>query len=267
MTIVVVGKNSLMGKEMQAHSSTSGWLFLTHEESLVDTSWAEQAQCVINFALSPALRTAHYNADEDIDLKLASLIRKKQSHYIMMSSRMVYGSGGCLHETDIVHPQTIYAKNKRITECSLIDMLDDRLTILRGANVFGHEYGRKSFFGIALSNLRHKGLITFDMNPDVERDFIATWHVADAIVKIVAVPQSGIFNLGSGYGTKCRDIASWIIEGYGAGEIISTNNEMRDGFYLDMSKTKTHFDVSNITPLIMRKDCQICGAALKRSSS
>lgn len=263
MTIVVTGKNSLIGREMQKRFQGPGWLFMSHDEALADTSWIHGATCIINFALSPNLRTRPYSSDDDIDLKLAHLIQNKTIHYIMMSSRLVYGAGGRLCETDTPTPHTIYAQNKLETEKNLTDILNDRLTILRGANVFGHEYGRKSFFGMALGNLHHKGQIIFDMNPDVERDFIAAWHVAKAIANIAIEPSPGIFNLGSGYGTRCRDIATWIIEGYGSGEIISSSPELRDEFYMDMTKTNATFDVDSITPEIMRGDCQSCGKALQ----
>jgi nucleoside-diphosphate-sugar epimerase len=183
----------------------------------------------------------------------------------MMSSRTVYGPAlfdGCLRESDKPAPQTPYARNKLHIEQRLSDRLKDRLTILRGANVFGHEMGRKSFFGMALASLKSNRQIVFDMNPAVKRDFLAVWHVADALGHIAASPKPGLYNLGSGYGTACRDIASWIIKGYGNGKIISTNDDLRDDFYLDMTKTKTAFKLPVITPAMMRQDCIDCGKTL-----
>ena len=263
MTNVVIGKNSLIGAEMKSHFSTLDWLFLSHDEAFANTDWVAHSRCVINFALSPALRTGPYNADEDIDLKLATLIRDTPCRFIMMSSRLVYGGGNNLREQTLPKPETDYARNKLRTETSLAEILRDRLTILRGVNVFGHEYGRRSFFGMALSSLKEKNQITFDMNPDVKRDFISVWNLADAIGKIVASPQPGIFNLGSGYGTPCRDIARWIIEGYGTGKIVSTSTDQRDSFFVDMAKTKAAFNLPDITPTMMREDCNACGIALR----
>lgn len=264
MTIVVVGKNGLMGTEMQRHFSGTEWLFLSHSEALADTTWTKTARCLINFAFSPALRVNDYDENEDIDSRLASLTQP-HTHYIMMSSRTVYGPApidSCLRESDKPAPQTPYAHNKLHIEQRLTDQLKDRLTVLRGANVFGHEAGRKSFFGMALASLKNKGQIVFDMDPAVKRDFLAVWHVADALGRIAASPKPGLYNLGSGYGTPCRDIASWLIEGYGSGEMVSTSDELRDDFYLDMTKTKTAFKLPAVTPAMMRQDCVDCGRAL-----
>ncbi len=264
MSIVVVGKNSMMGREMQRHFSGAEWLFLDHKQALSDQSWVNDARCVINFAFSPVLRHHEYDAAQDIDLKLARAMNS-QCHYIMVSSRAVYGPGisNRLFETNTPHPQTLYGQNKWHIEQQLHDLCGDRLTILRCANVFGHEYGRRSFLGMALTNLKNMGEIVFDMNPEVRRDFIAVWHVARTIGAIASAPKAGLYNLGSGYGTPCQDIASWVIKGYGKGVMISTSDERRDDFYLDMEKTQATFKIPAITRAMLEQDCFDCGAKLK----
>jgi len=265
MTIVVVGKNSMMGREMQKHYSEPDWLFLSHDEAFADTAWGKKARCVINFALSPAMRTAEYNPAEDIDLRLAQTI-PADTHYIMMSSRTVYGpapADGCLKEEHKPNPQTIYARNKLETESRLQDMHGDHLTILRGANVFGYEFGRRSFLGMALGNLKAKNEIIFDMNPLVKRDFISAQNVSRALGIMSTKPQNGIFNLGCGYGTACGEVAAWIIEGYGQGSVSSTSDEMRDAFYLDMSKAEAAFNLPAITPDTLKAECVACGQQLR----
>lgn len=268
MSVVIIGKNSMMGQEMQNHFSGTGWIFLDHKQAQTDLSWADKAHCVINFAFSPFLRHHEYNADQDIDLKLARSMNA-QCHYVMISSRAVYGSGTSnrLFETDTPRPQTFYGQNKWRIEQQLNEMLAARLTVLRCANVFGHEYGRRSFFGMALTNLKNMGEIVFDMNPEVRRDFIAVWHVARAIGQIAQTPKAGLYNLGSGYGTACHDIASWIIKGYGHGNLIATSDERRDDFYLDMTKTKTAFNPPVITHAMLEQDCFDCGKKLRGLSA
>lgn len=264
MSIVVVGNNSMMGREMQRHFSGAGWIFLGHAQAQADLSWADDAQCVINFAFSPVLRHHEYDEAQDIDLALVRAM-KPQCHYIMISSRAVYGPSvsNRLFETNAPHPQTLYGQNKWRIERQLGDACGDRLTVLRCANVFGHEYGRRSFFGMALTNLKNMGQIVFDMNPEVRRDFIAVWYLVRAVGKIAQAPQAGLYNLGSGYGTPCQDIASWIIKGYGTGEIVSTGDERRDDFYLDMEKTNAAFKLPPVTRAMLEQDCFACGQKLK----
>lgn len=264
MSIIVVGKNSMMGREMQKQFPASGLRFLNHAEALSNTTWATDARCVINFAFSPQLRHHDYDPAQDIDLKLARAMNPA-CHYLMVSSRAVYGPGvsNRLFETDTPHPQTVYGRNKWHIEQQLQQLCGDRLTVVRCANVFGHEYGRKSFFGMALTNLKNMNQIIFDMNPDVRRDFIAVWHVVRALYKMAQTPNPGLYNLGSGFGTPCRDIAEWIIKGYGQGEITSTSDERRDSFYLDMQKTQSAFSLKPLSSALLEQDCYECGKALK----
>lgn len=260
----------MIGQQLQRHAATGSWLFLSHEEALQDESWQNDCSCLINLAFSPTLRLEGYDPKNDIDNHLAHSIRETHSHFIMMSSRTVYGPAPApdyrLTEDIAPSPQTAYAKNKLRIEQTLADHLGgDRVTVIRGANVFGHETGRRSFFGMALSRLKEKGEIYFDMNPDVRRDFLAVWHVADALVTIAQDPKPGLYNLGSGFATRCGDVANWIIEGYGSGSIQSGSLEYKDAFYMDMKKSRAAYNIPVITPEILKADCLSCGKALKDS--
>lgn len=268
MAIIIVGKNSLIGKSLAEVKTDTPYLFLSHQEALSRDDWLSSCDTLINLAFSSALKTQTYAPEEDIDQKLAHKIKARGSHYIMMSSRTVYGPALAadhrIDETQPPSPQTLYGQNKWRIERQLIDILGpERLTILRGANIFGHEYGRTSFFGMALKSLKEKNKIVFDMNAQTKRDFIATWHIASALAKIGLNPQSGIYNLGSGYPLTCHQIAEWLIEGYGSGSIHQTSDDIRDDFYLDMNKTQKAFNLQDITPSLIRQDCVSCGQAIR----
>lgn len=265
MTVVAVGKSAFLARAVR-DKSPQGWIFLSHADALKDTSWTKTATTVVNFAFSPALRTNEYDTSEDIDSKLAAL---SPAHYIMVSSRAAYGPATGdfgLRETQEAKPSTLYGRNKLKIELSLEKMLDSRLTILRLSNVFGHERGRNTFFGRALSGLAEHRTITFDMNPAQQRDFLAAWHFAGALIKIAANPAPGLFNLGAGYATPCSDIASWLIEGYGEGKLQVNDTGKEDQFWLDMTKTRAAYGISTISAAMLRQDCIACGKALRNSS-
>jgi len=264
MTIVAVGKSAFLARAVR-DKNPKDWFFLSHDDALKDTSWAKTASAVVNFAFSPALRTGEYDAAEDIDSKLAAL---SPAHYIMASSRAAYGpvSGDFgLREEQEAKPATAYGRNKLAIEKSLLKTLGPRLTILRPSNIFGHERGRATFFGLSLSTLAEKKTIIFDMNPAQKRDFLAAWHFADAIIKIAAKPVPGLFNLGAGYATPCGDIAAWLIEGYGEGKLQVNDTGKDEQFWLDMTKTRAAYGLPVISADTLKQDCIAVGRRLKAS--
>ncbi len=270
MTVVAVGKSSFLAGAVRENSAAKDWLFLSHEEALQDTSWVGRVSSVVNFAFSPALRTGAYNSAIDIDSSLAALVAGTQARYIMLSTRAVYGptSGDFgLKEGEAENPATPYGRNKLAVENALREELGDRLTVLRLGNIFGHEYkkghGRATFFGLSLAGLAERKTIAFDMNPDQPRDFCSAWRFADALAAIVAKPQAGVFNLGSGFGTPCGKIAELLIEGYGEGRLVVDDKGKNDSFWLDMAKTRAAFGLPASSHDELRQDCLACGRALR----
>lgn len=268
MSVVVIGKTSFLARSVRERLGNNGWLYLTHDEALSGRSWIENAACVVNFALHPALKTDPYREAADIDLQLARMIASHPAHYIMASSRLVYGHDQHhfnLGENHSVNPEGVYGRNKLVTERNLLLALPrERLTILRLANVFGHEIHRSLFFGRMLTRLKEQGKIIFNMSPESLRDFFAVWHLADALQIIAARPHGGIFNLGSGFGTACGDIADGVIEGYGSGRLDVLDHNLSDQYWLDITKARTAWpDLPVITPEILRHDCIDCGQWLR----
>src|SRR5262245_2814572 len=90
MSIVVVGKNSFLARAF-AERKPADVVFLGHDEALTDKGWTRGASCVINCAFDPEFHKVGYYAPRDIDAKLAESIGR-HTHYIMLSSRLVYGA-------------------------------------------------------------------------------------------------------------------------------------------------------------------------------
>ena len=270
MTVVAVGKSAFLAGALRENSAAKDWVFLSHDEALRDTSWAGSASTIVNFAFSPALRTGAYDAGDDIDSRIATIIAGTQARYIMLSTRAVYGPGlgdSGLKEGQAENPATAYARNKLTIENALSKKLGDRLTVLRLGNIFGHEYqngnGRGTFFGLSLAGLAERKTIEFDMNPAQPRDFLAVWRFAGALAAIAAKPQAGLFNLGAGFGTSCKKIAEWLIEGYGEGSLVVNDKGRNDPFWLDMSKTRAAFSLPALREEDLRQDCLECGKTLR----
>ena len=217
MSIVVIGKNSFLASHLARHPACADWVFLSHDEALSNTDWLPRAHLLINFAFSPHLQSDAYDTLQDIDGILAEKIEaKKNIHYIMLSSRIVYGQSQydnfILKESQIPKPNTAFGLAKLKIEQSLIQNLGkERLTILRLGNIFGFEPGRATFFGTALRTLQEENRILLNSAPDSLRDFIAVWHFVDIMLKIAANPQPGLYNIGAGFGTPYITLAEWLI--------------------------------------------------------
>ncbi|MBU0800036.1 MAG: NAD-dependent epimerase/dehydratase family protein [Alphaproteobacteria bacterium] len=259
MTVAVVGSGSFIAQALRA--KRPDWLYLSHKQ--MDA--AVGAQCIINCAFALSFRTGLYDGTEDIDLSLARLASKTDAHFIMLSSRLVYGTGHdkAWHEDDPGKPQTPYARNKWQVEQNLAETLSpDRLTVLRLATLCGRESRRRSFFGIALDRLKAEGKITLDMAAATRRDFMPVDDAAAAIIAVAEAPQAGRFNVGSGFGTACGTIAQALIDGYGSGTWESDESAgIRDAFWLDTAKLRAAYPaLPCLTPEDIYTHARACGA-------
>ena len=188
MEVAVVGSSSFLAAALRDLPETAGWRWLSHRDALADSSWTQDVATVLNFAFCPDFKTTGYEAGQDIDRRLAAMIADGGARYVMISSRMVYGEDPddfVFREDRVPRPVTPYGQAKLAVEHALVSMLGQaRVTIVRPSNIFGHEYGRRSFFGMALAGLRDHGEIVFDMGPDTVRDFLAVWRFTPALAAI-----------------------------------------------------------------------------------
>jgi nucleoside-diphosphate-sugar epimerase len=170
-------------------------------------------------AYDPRYVRAAYDTELDFDRKVAALVARSGAHFVMMSTRKVYGAAGRepIPETAPTNPIDNYGRNKLRTESEILGLLSHRCTILRLSNVFWFEPGRHTFFGVALENLHSQKHIVLDANPLVKKDFIPLPECAGGIVSVLRKKPSGIFNLGYGTATEIGRIAMWLIEGYAEG--------------------------------------------------
>ena len=224
---------------------------------------------VINCARHPFSSQDDYDiARLDPDLTLAKRIGDQELPFIMLSSRKVYTpSDQPLREDMPLGPSDAYGRNKLKVEEQLREILGERLTILRLANIFGDERvpGRRSFLAMALTRLAEQQEIRYDMSPFVERDFLPVEILSSVLARVVQEPPGGIMNIGSGISLPTGHIALWIMEGYGGGHLLVDSHEEKDRFVLDISRQKERFG----TPCSMvdLRDCCLKLGQLVRSGT
>ena len=236
--VAVIGKRSFI-----AASWLQAFPAMVESVSRSDLSEVRVADCdvVANCSINADFKNTKYQAALDDDLAAARVAKGAGKHFLMLSTRKVYGlqdDDTPIDENFSTRPTDLYGANKLESETRVLDLLGDQCTILRISNVFGYEFGRRSFFGIALGRLKAEGLIELDISPFVARDFIPVEYLAARLSEISVARPAGVFNLGSGVGLQLGRIAQWLIRSYGQGELLISSLEEKDSFVLNVSKLR-----------------------------
>lgn len=265
MSVVVVGRSSMIARALARRPETAGWVFLSHQQARAQQDWLDDCETLVNLAYDPLQRQYEYREADDFDLFLARrLVARSDGRFVMASSRMVYGPAGDdgrLAEDMPLRPVTPYGRARARTELELDNLLGERLTVLRLSNVFGDELidGRTNFFALALRSLVEHGRIHLDMAPFVERDFLPVELLVGWLPRIVRCAAPGMFNIGSGRGTATGRIVQWLIEGFGRGELLVSNMREHDPFWLDMRRADAAFGIAGAEIGQLREHCMALG--------
>lgn len=260
MSTIIIGKNSFLASHLQKRDAAVEWEFLTHQQAFDRPNDLKNAEVIVNCAYHPDLYYGEYDADKDTDFAIASLIQNSTAHYIMMSSRMVYGPAPydlVINEDYELEPDSQYGKNKLIIEKTLQNILPPkRLTILRMSNIFGFEPDRPRFFGQMITSLKNEGVIRFDIAPESQRDFLSVWAWAGYIEQIIRAPEGGIFNISAGFGTTPQELADILIKEYGSGEVVYTDTSIEGQFILNVRKAMRTFELTPYTQMDLLTDVE-----------
>jgi len=235
-TLVVGAGSHLASVWRSSLPKDFGAEFQSHE-AIAATDVLEGRSLVINFCRHPELDRRVITEDELPEVQLARRITLSNCHLIQMSSRHVYAppqNGWSLSERSELGPTTMNGVNKLAGEKAIAEILNERVAVLRLANIFGLETQsrRRTFMARLLAGLRNDRRVVFDVALSTARDFLPDCSFARILQSIVAHPRPGIFNLGSGIATSVGDIAAWTISGFGDGAIVCTSDAQRDAFVL-----------------------------------
>ena len=271
MTIAVVGANSFIARALRVQAPSCHWRYVSWREAVAGTDWLQGIDCVLNCAFDNRLKYEAYCPEWDIDLRLAQRLRGfDQVHYLMLSTRMVYGrppASGRLHEALAPQPVSHYGQAKWLSEQALGQLLGERLSVLRLSNVCGYELqdGRQSFFALASRSLVQNNRVVLDIGAQVQRDFLPVEILAGWLARIAVAPVAGVFNLGAGRGSPCGLIGQWLIDGFGSGELLVSNPRDYDGFVLDIDKAAECYGIEGVTQTQLRDYCIALGQRLRKA--
>ena len=248
--MILIGRGSFIAGHVAHAARQAGinTLWLSRTVPVQDVLGPKDA--VINFAFASEYAQAPYKLEHDRDLQVAEIAQRLGARFIMLSSRRVYPENvrwGAKEGDDASGDDTYYGRGKAVTEAALRSIADDRTLILRLSNIIGFEYSanrqRKSFMGYLQNVLRSTGNIFYDIAPDSQRDFLPVEICAHSIIRVIQSGERGTFNIGCGFPISCTKLATWLLEGYGSGDLIIDNSKplKRDSFFLDMNKWRAQF--------------------------
>lgn len=257
---LIVGENSFIAKSINDFFTFDK---CTYKEFL-DTDLSPY-NVVLNCALNPLYKISPYEANIDVDYQIGKKVCDLGIHYVMLSTSKVYGQCNELQtytEESELDPFDYYSENKIISEQKLLQEFSDKVTILRGSNIFGFEYGRNSFMGYCMSQLVNEGKVILTMSEKTKRDFIFVNDAADIITEACLQRPTGIYNLSSNYGLEIGRIIESLIHGYVyGGKMIKKSDRFERQFILDNTKIKKKLGIE-IGPYPFEKICYRLGQQL-----
>lgn len=138
------------------------------------------------------------------------------------SSASIYGLNNEFSEGSPVDPRTPYAWTKYLFE-RYVQGLDKNIITqgFRYFNVYGsgqeHKIGSASPHHTFKTQAINTGIITlFKSEKEPARDFVPVEYIINVHLKFLNIPESGIWNIGTGTATTFSSIASSIAKEYGA---------------------------------------------------
>jgi dTDP-4-dehydrorhamnose reductase/UDP-glucose 4-epimerase len=262
--VLMVGRRSFLAQHALQALAPEEPLAVGHD-AIERPDLLDGIGCVVNFCRQPLTASDACGLEQtDADLRLARRIGDRDITYVMLSSRKVYAPGDAsLPETSPTGPRDLYGRQKLAVEHALRDLLGDRLTVLRLANIFGYERtpGRRTFVAMSLDSLAREGRIRYAMSPFVERDFLPAAAFARMLACVVRAPPGGVLNVGSGISLPAGRLALWILEGFGRGELVISSIEEKDAFVLDITRL-TNLYGSPCSLAALRDACLAIGRRL-----
>ncbi len=241
MNIIIVGKNSFLGKSIYNYfyKYFTVKLYSFEEFIKLDLHKLTKITHIINCAITKEYLTTSYKKKNDLDFLLIKKIKETKIKYIFFSSRKVYKLGERLTEDSQLLPLGHYAKNKLISENFLKDQIKKNYLILRISNVLGKKFSNyRKIHKTFLDNFfiyRNKNLPKLFI--DEFKDFITIKQLCNIIKKLIENNSSGTFNVSLGQKVYISEITKWLDPIFFKKINFIKNNSLRkDSFTLSNSK-------------------------------
>ena len=134
------------------------------------------------------------------------VIKKTKGKIVFTSSAGVYGNSNKPNkENQKLIPINEYGKAKALIESIIQEEFDGKYSILRLANV----YSKNATHGL-VSNILKGGNTLYNKGTGI-RDFVHLHNVVNVIIEAALTDKwNGVYNIGTGKGTRVKDIYKWL---------------------------------------------------------
>ena len=252
--IIIVGKRGLLGKNLNLYLKKKNFIENLDYKTFIKKkiNFINNFDYVINCTSNKNYIENRYLKKNDFDLTIANKVKKLDIKMIIFSSRKVYKNGVNLKETSVLKPKNNYSKNKLKTEKALLNILKEKILILRIGNVIGlnnkkHNKLHKVFIDVFFENIK-KGII-FD-NKNSYKDFISINKFCEIVEKLIIFKSYGIYNVSLGKKIFLKQIIRWL-NFYNKEKNIKNVNLLKkyqsDNFTLNNDKLMKTIKIKNTT--------------------
>ena len=215
--IIIIGKKSFIGSNLFhffKKKKISVKKFSFNEFMNLNKIFLKDFNNIINCSIHENYVKKKYDKKFDFDYLVAKKISKLKCKQILLSSRTVYKPSNDITESSKLRPSSQYSKNKVITEKKLLDMLNERILILRISNLIGLNINNlksrkihKTFISIFLRDIRKNCI--YD-NGKIFKDFLSIEKFSIILEKLIRKNASGIYNVSIGRKIFLNKLILWL---------------------------------------------------------
>ena len=167
---------------------------------------------IMNCSSNKSYVNKKYKSKNDYDLLVAKKIENFQSKLIIISTRKIYKPRFNISENGQVKPKCNYSKNKLKSEKLVSKILNNRLLILRVANIIGPPKKNKRKIHKTFSDIffdeAKKGFIYNNKNN--YKDFITIKKFCEIVFNLLKYNAHGIYNVSLGKKIYLNELISWL---------------------------------------------------------
>jgi len=215
---VILGKRSFLSKKLNSRIRSSEVFNYIEFKNFI-TKNKDKFNLIIN-SFYPSAKISKIDSYNDfynqsvgnLSLILDKVNPKNINKIIYTSSASIYGSINELHYKNDNYNRVIYSSAKLLNEALLNNFCQKKNIQLVIARVF-NMYGNNEQFSVIhklVESAKNKKKIIIHNDGDAVRDFIHIDDICEIYLKLLNLKKSGIYDIGSGYGIRIKDILRFL---------------------------------------------------------